>query len=100
MKVLLLDNVAKLGKVGEIVEVRDGYARNYLMPMGLSVFATKNQIQFHKERLEKARAKHDEEIEELTSLASGIEGVEFAVEKNQILHVHIAAGAAPGLVAD
>ncbi len=78
---MLLDNVPKLGKVGDLIEVKEGYARNYLIPMGLSIFATAGQIRFHQERLEKAREKFDEELEELSKVAKTIDGIEFSVEK-------------------
>lgn len=42
MKVLLKVDVPGVGKVGEVKEVKDGYARNYLIPKGLAVEATKN----------------------------------------------------------
>ena len=44
MKILLKDDVEKLGVVGDIVTVADGYARNYLIPKGLAVKATPGQV--------------------------------------------------------
>jgi len=44
MKVLLRRNVSKLGKIGELVEVKDGYARNYLLPHRLAVEPTKGNL--------------------------------------------------------
>ena len=44
MKVLLCEDVDKLGWLGDIVEVNDGYARNYLLPQGLAKFATEASI--------------------------------------------------------
>lgn len=45
MKVILLDDVKKVGKKGEIVDVSDGYARNFLMNKGLGVVATKKSME-------------------------------------------------------
>jgi len=81
MKVMLLDNVLKLGKVGDLVEVKEGYARNYLIPMGLSIFATKGQVKFHQVRLEKTRQKYDEELKVLSEIAKSIDGIEYSVER-------------------
>ena len=52
MQVLLRRNVEKLGRIGEIVEVKPGYARNYLIPQGLAVTATKVNIK----RLDREKA--------------------------------------------
>lgn len=53
MKVLLRAPVVKLGKVGDLVDVKAGYARNFLIPMGKAVMATPNNIaDFEKRRAE------------------------------------------------
>lgn len=57
-EVLLAENVTALGKQGEIVRVRPGYARNYLLPQGLATIATiqnKRRVELHKQRQEEAR---------------------------------------------
>lgn len=51
MKVILKENIASLGKSGELVEVRNGYGRNYLLPRGIAVLANeKNVRQLEHER--------------------------------------------------
>lgn len=45
MQVILLDNVRKLGHLGEQVKVKPGYARNYLIPEGKAVLATKDNVE-------------------------------------------------------
>ena len=45
MQVILLEKVANLGNLGDVVRVRDGYARNYLIPQGKAVMATKANIE-------------------------------------------------------
>jgi large subunit ribosomal protein L9 len=44
MKVILKDDMEKLGKCGEVVEVKDGYGRNYLFPRNLAIPATKGHL--------------------------------------------------------
>lgn len=56
IEVLLLNNVKNVGKVGEVVNVRDGYARNFLLPQGLATKVTKSalrQIEAHKAKIQK-----------------------------------------------
>ncbi len=51
MKVIIKKDHEKLGKTGELVNVKDGYARNYLIPQGIAVFATeKNMKQLEEEQ--------------------------------------------------
>ena len=53
MQVILLDRIAKLGKLGEVVRVRDGYARNFLIPKGLAKRATQKAIaDFDRQKVE------------------------------------------------
>ena len=57
-RVLLASNVEKLGHVGEIVDVTDGYARNFLFPKGLAVEPTEHNVA----RFAKQRAAHEAEL--------------------------------------
>ncbi len=59
MKVLLLENVKGLGKAGEVKEVADGYARNYLIPKGMAVPATPENLSQaeYKKRVQEAKMK-------------------------------------------
>jgi large subunit ribosomal protein L9 len=50
MKILLVQDVVKLGRVGEVKEVSGGYGRNYLIPQGLAVLATRGQVKQAEER--------------------------------------------------
>jgi len=44
MEVILKEDIVNLGKIGEVVRVRDGYARNYLLPRGLVLMANKKNL--------------------------------------------------------
>lgn len=50
MQVILLDKVANLGNLGDVVKVKEGYARNYLIPKGLAKRATAENLQVFEER--------------------------------------------------
>jgi large subunit ribosomal protein L9 len=74
MKVILQKSVDKLGHPGEIVEVADGYARNYLMPRGLAVKATRGGVKHidslkraHSVRVDKAKAEAEQVASRLAS---------------------------------
>lgn len=73
MEIILRADVQHLGKVGEIVKVKDGYARNYLLPKGLAYPATeanKKKITYEGERLAKQLASEKSAAEtEATKLA-------------------------------
>ncbi len=57
MKVILTDNLENLGKVGQIVEVKDGYARNYLFPKKLALPATEDNLRNLKKKIEEIEKK-------------------------------------------
>jgi len=74
MKVILQKPVEKLGVPGDMVDVADGYARNYLMPRGLAVQASKGGVKHveslkraHATRVSQARADAETEAERLTA---------------------------------
>jgi len=68
MKVILLKTVEKLGKSFDIIEVKDGYARNYLMPRKLAIPATKANIQ----GLEKTKKRFSKTIERVKVRSMGL----------------------------
>jgi len=74
MKVILAQDVKNLGKQGEIKEVSDGYARNYLIPRGLAVEATKANLKEQEEkaiRLQKQKDRKKNEAQALYELLDG-----------------------------
>jgi len=74
MQVILLQRIEKLGKLGEIVNVRPGYARNFLLPKKVALRATKENIahfEKEKEALEKLNLQHKDEAEKLAKRLEG-----------------------------
>lgn len=80
MKIILQRAVEKLGTPGEVVEVADGYARNYLLPRGFAITATKGAVR-HSERLKTA---HDQKVAksktESEAFAEQLAGVPVRIE--------------------
>lgn len=63
MKVILADDVEKLGRKGDVVTVADGYARNFLVPKGLALFVNKGALR-QAEQMRRAREEKEEKIKE------------------------------------
>ena len=82
MNVILLDNVENLGRIGDLVKVKPGYGRNYLLPQGKAALATPEnmkQIEARRAELEKAAA---EELAAAKQRAEAISGVELVIPAN------------------
>lgn len=75
MKVLLLKDVYKLGRAGDIKKVADGYGRNYLIPQGLAVLATPGAIKQAEHIREKAALARQALNQELSGVAQKINGL-------------------------
>lgn len=68
MQVVLLERIAKLGQMGDVVNVKDGYARNFLLPEGKALRANKGNL----ERFEKERAHLEAKSLKLKSEADAV----------------------------
>lgn len=77
MKVILLKYVYKQGVEGEIIDVADGYARNFLIPRGLAAPATEGELKRASKLREQAAAKRAALDNQLNELAKQIDGVEL-----------------------
>ena len=75
MQVILRDRLENLGEAGEIVDVKPGYARNYLIPKGLAYEATKENIRRHEADRARSAAKDAEVLTEARGRAAAIEAV-------------------------
>jgi large subunit ribosomal protein L9 len=74
MKVILLQTVPKVGKESTVVNVADGFARNFLFPRGLAIVADKNQVTALNRRLERQAEKQAELKKDADALKAKIEG--------------------------
>ncbi len=82
MNVILLENVENLGSIGDLVKVKPGYGRNYLLPQGKAALATPEnmkEIEARRAELEKAAA---EELAAARTRAGAIEGMELVIPAN------------------
>src|SRR5438876_3175620 len=82
MQVVLTEDVTHLGKQGELVEVRSGYGRNYLLPRGLATVPTEHNLRLlerYKVRVQQAR---EARIADLNALSGQIQRVEVTIEAN------------------
>jgi large subunit ribosomal protein L9 len=82
MQIILLEKVGKLGNLGDVVKVKDGYARNFLIPQGKAKRATQaNMAEFEARRaeLEKAQA---EKLEAAQAIAEKLEGLMVQITRN------------------
>ncbi len=80
MKLLLCKNVAKLGIVGEVVNVAAGYGRNYLVPQGLATAPTDSNVRALAEQRKVAEEVRTRELAEMKALAERVEGVEVTIK--------------------
>jgi large subunit ribosomal protein L9 len=75
MKVMLIKDVYKLGRAGDVKRVADGYGRNFLIPQGLAVLATPGALKQIERIRSQAEIRRAEQNQELKGLAGDIEGV-------------------------
>ena len=79
MEVILLERIAKLGQMGDVVRVRDGYARNFLLPQGKALRATKENGRRFEEQRAQLEARNLERRQEAEAVATKLNGQSFIV---------------------
>ena len=80
MKVILNQDVKGQGKKGDMINVSDGYARNFLLPKGLATEATKSAINEMKGKADAKAYREEKELEAAKALAAQIESVSVTIE--------------------
>ncbi len=89
MKVLLCEDIRSLGWLGDVVDVKEGYARNYLLPQGLAKVATENNIRAiadEKARRAEQRLREQKRLERASEAVEGAEAV-LAAKANEQGHL-------------
>ena len=95
IKLLLQESIKNVGRVGDVVEVSPGYARNYLLPKGLAVQPTPGNVKKVEERRKEVERQERERKEQQAVLLKQLEGVEVTLERraNEQGHLYGAVSA-------
>ena len=81
MKIILLENVKRIGSIGEVIEVKRGFARNYLIANKKALYASKENIKEVEKIKSDLSKKDNEKKKEASQIAEKINGKEYAVKK-------------------
>ncbi|MDD5085778.1 MAG: 50S ribosomal protein L9 [Candidatus Omnitrophica bacterium] len=79
MQAILLEDIEKLGKAGDVVRVKDGFARNFLFPAGKAVVMTKANMKLYEERKKRDTVKLAKEKEEAVKLVASLEKISCTI---------------------
>lgn len=79
MKVILLQKVDKIGEKNEVKEVKDGFARNFLIPKGLAKLATKKNLEWLEDQKEAKAQQAEEELKKIQEKAEAVDGQEIII---------------------
>ncbi|MFO1050707.1 MAG: 50S ribosomal protein L9 [Planctomycetota bacterium] len=100
MQLLLKTNIEHLGRIGDVVTVKPGFARNYLLPRGLAVPVTKSNLaQIEKERV-RALAEEKERIESMRQFAEKVAQTSVTIEGRANEEGHLFGSVTAASVAD
>ena len=81
MKVILLENLRKLGSIGEIIDVKRGYARNFLLSKKKALFASKENIKEVEKIKQELNKKDQDKKKEAKSILEKIQNKEYEIKK-------------------
>ena len=81
MKVILTTNIKKLGKIGKLVEVREGYARNFLLPNNMALRENKKNLEHYEKIKEDIKIKEDKKFQNANNTIEKIKNLKFEFSK-------------------
>jgi len=81
MRVILMQDVLHTGKRGEVIDVKPGHARNYLIPQGLALQATPGNLTYFEQQRGKIDARHAKEREAAAEVAAEMAGIRLTIAK-------------------
>jgi large subunit ribosomal protein L9 len=82
MKVILTTNIKKLGKIGDLVEVKNGYARNFLFPNKMALRDNKKNLEYYENIKEEIKNKEEEKLEEAKGIIEKIKNLNVQFSKD------------------
>ena len=82
MEVILKEDIKNLGEIGDVVSVKPGYGRNFLVPQGKAVFATADNLKNLEQQKEELRKKQEGELSILREKAQTFDGLKITIEAN------------------
>jgi len=97
LKLVLTEDVQYLGKQGDVVEVRPGYARNFLIPRGLATVPTKHNLRLldrYKIRVRQAREARIADLKALAEQIQKLAGITVEAQANEAGHLYGSVGPA------
>lgn len=100
MKVILYDDIEKLGSAGEVKEVSDGYARNFLFPKKLAFEATSSNLKRWESERKVREIKLSQKLETAKNLANQIQNTEITLTANAGREGHLFGSVTNQMIAD
>ena len=81
MKVILTTNIKKLGKIGDLVSVKDGYARNFLLPKKMALRENKKNLEYYEKIKENIKNKEQVKLKEAENIVQRIKSLKIIFNK-------------------
>jgi len=81
VEIILLSDQRNLGKRGQVVDVKPGYARNFLLPQGFALPATKANVKLFEQQRKKIDARHAQEKTAAEAFAAQLQGLSLSIAK-------------------